>query len=68
MGVFNISENDKILLFCRFFISKKSVSGKMFTKSGFFTILYVTKSGFYCTNNIYKFHSQLFKVGQLYCV
>ena len=34
------------------FFSKKfeSVSGKMFTKSGFFTILYVTKSGFYCIN------------------
>ena len=46
MGVFHY--------FVGFFIKKfESVSGKMFTKSGFFTILYVTKSGFYC---IYIMH------------
>ena len=51
-GGFHYFEGLQNLLFCRFFISKKLVSSKMFTKSGFFTILKVTKSGFDCTADL----------------
>ena len=48
-GGFHYFKSLQNLLFCRFFTTKKSVSSKIFTKSGFFTIFTFTKSALYCT-------------------